>query len=186
MAFTPKQFAVIVAALGVLSFIFGVVAVQKKPQAGESIQGKDVIICKYPSDPSIPLGYLSALCLVASTTLGYFSLTYPYQGKSVPQSAFSNTTFNIFRNIALATSGFAVSLILHTTITGHFLMIRNVHHNLEAECPIAKSGILGGAAFVSLDSSLFWLIVLMLVTNVREDYFDEAKEGDCSKSVTIG
>ncbi|KAI7987255.1 hypothetical protein LOK49_LG13G03038 [Camellia lanceoleosa] len=139
MAFTPKQFAVIVAALGVMSFIFGVVAEQKK------------------------------------------------EGKSVPQSAFfSNTKFNIFRNIALATSGFAVSLILYATITRHFLMIRNVHHNLEAECPIAKSGILGGAAFVSLDSSLFWLIVLMLVTNVREDYFDEAKEGDCSKSVPIG
>ena len=51
--------------------------------------------------------------------------------------------------------------------------MRNVYRNLDAECPTAKTGLLGGGAFLSLDSSLFWLVCLMLADNAREDYFDE-------------
>ena len=51
----------------------------------------------------------------------------------------------------------------------------NVHHNLETQCPTAKTGLLGGGAFVSLDSALFWLVALMLASNAREDYFDEVE-----------
>lgn len=40
-------------------------------------------------------------------------------------------------------------------------------------CPTAKTGILGGGAFLSLDSTLFWLVALMLASNAREDYLDE-------------
>lgn len=44
---------------------------------------------------------------------------------------------------------------------------------METTCPTAKTGLLGGGAFVSLDSALFWLVALMLADNTREDYFEE-------------
>ena len=44
---------------------------------------------------------------------------------------------------------------------------------METTCPTAKTGLLGGGAFVSLDSALFWLVALMLADNAREDYFEE-------------
>lgn len=44
---------------------------------------------------------------------------------------------------------------------------------METSCPTAKTGLLGGGAFVSLDSALFWLVALMLADNAREDYFEE-------------
>lgn len=66
----------------------------------------------------------------------------------------------------------AAALLLWPTITEQLHIIRNVHHNLET-CPTAKTGLLGGGAFVSLDASLFWLVSLMLADNAREDYFDE-------------
>lgn len=50
----------------------------------------------------------------------------------------------------------------------------NVHHNLETTCPTAKTGLLGGGAFLSLDACLFWLVALMLADNARSDYFDES------------
>ncbi|KAK6145143.1 hypothetical protein DH2020_021963 [Rehmannia glutinosa] len=128
MAFTIKQMSLTVATLGVLSFIFGVIAENKKPAAGTPITGKGVVICKYPSDPSVVLGYLSTAFLAVCT--------------------------------------FAEQL--------HH--VRNIHHDLETKCPIAKTGILGGGAFVSLDSCLFWLVALMLADNVRADYFEESDE----------
>lgn len=89
------------------------------------------------------------------------------------------------------TAGFAAALLLYTTISEHVLRTHNVHRNLETACPTAKTGLLGGAAFVSLDSALFWLVALMLGTNVREDYFGEAADensggyGDAN-SIMIG
>ncbi|KAL8099829.1 hypothetical protein AgCh_032183 [Apium graveolens] len=102
MAFTPKQMSLIVATFGVLSFIFGVIAENKKPPSGTPITGKGVIICKYPSDPTVVLGYLSFAFLVVSSMTGFLSLFYPYKGKSIPQAAlFQNTSFLVFFNIAL-------------------------------------------------------------------------------------
>lgn len=49
---------------------------------------------------------------------------------------------------------------------------------MGASCPTAKTGLLGGGAFVSLDSALFWLVALMLADNAREDYFSEVGELD--------
>lgn len=66
----------------------------------------------------------------------------------------------------------AAALLLWPTITEQLHIIRNVHHNLATECPTAKTGLLGGGAFISLDASLFWLVSLMLADNAREDYFD--------------
>lgn len=64
-------------------------------------------------------------------------------------------------------------LLLWPTISEQLHITRNIHHNLLTECPTAKTGLLGGGAFLSLDSSLFWLVCLMLANNVREDYFEE-------------
>jgi hypothetical protein len=55
--------------------------------------------------------------------------------------------------------------------------VRNVHRDLGYACPTAKTGLLGGAAFLNLDASLFWLACLMLAGNVREDYFDDQDQG---------
>lgn len=63
-------------------------------------------------------------------------------------------------------------------------MIRNVHHNLTTECPTAKTGLLGGGAFVSLDSALFWLVALMLADNAREDHFDEVEKDTKAANLT--
>lgn len=76
------------------------------------------------------------------------------------------------------TAGFAAALLLYTTVSEHILLTHNVHHDLDTQCPTAKTGLLGGAAFASLDSALFWLVALMLGTNVREDYFGETESGD--------
>ncbi|KAG8645553.1 uncharacterized protein LOC110624001 [Manihot esculenta] len=177
MAVTVRQMSLIVGTLGVLSFIFGVIAENKKPIAGTPITGKGVVVCKYPSDPSVALGYLSFAFLMASTVAGFLSLFYPYKGKSVPQSAlFRSTSFLVFVNIALFSAGLAAALLLWPTITEQLHLSRNVHHNLETDCPTAKTGLLGGGAFVSLDSALFWLVSLMLVDNAREDYFDEVEK----------
>ncbi|KAE9460304.1 hypothetical protein C3L33_07794, partial [Rhododendron williamsianum] len=200
MAFTTKQMSLIVATFGALSFIFGVVAENKKyfpayylislcafsqPAAGTAIIGKGVVVCKYPSDPTVALGYLSVAFLIASTVAGYLSLFYPYKGKSVPQAAlFRSTSFLVFFNIALGTAGLAAALLLWPTITEQLHIIRNVHHNLDT-CPTAKTGLLGGGAFVSLDASLFWLVSLMLADNAREDYFDEV-DGKCDYDAADG
>ncbi|KAK4435647.1 hypothetical protein Salat_0728200 [Sesamum alatum] len=177
MAFTMKQMSLIVATLGVLSFIFGIIAENKKPASGTTITGKGVIICKYPSDPTVVLGYLSAAFLAVCTLAGYFSLFYPYKGKSIPKAVlFQNKGFLIFVNIAVFTTGLAGAMLIWPTVTEQLHQIHNVHHNLETTCPTAKTGILGGGAFLSLDSCLFWLVALMLADNARADYFEESDE----------
>ncbi|KAL2547971.1 hypothetical protein Fot_09501 [Forsythia ovata] len=175
MAFTMKQMSMIVSTFGVLSFILGVIAENKKPASGTVISGKGVVICKYSSDPTVVLGYLSVAFLALCTAFGYLSLFYPYKGKSVPQAAlFRNTSFVVFFNIALGVTGLAAAMLLWPTITEQFHHARNIHHNLETQCPTAKTGLLGGGAFLSLDSALFWLVALMLADNAREDYFEES------------
>nr|XP_016457766.1 PREDICTED: uncharacterized protein LOC107781557 [Nicotiana tabacum]XP_016457767.1 PREDICTED: uncharacterized protein LOC107781557 [Nicotiana tabacum] len=175
MAIGMKQMSIIIATLGVLSFVFGVIAENKKPAAGTAIPGKGVVICKYKSDPIVALGYLSFALLVASSVAGFLSLFYPYQGKSIPQAALlKNTSFVVFLNIALGTTGLAAALLLWPTISEQLHISRNIHHNLQTDCPTAKTGLLGGGAFLSLDSALFWLVALMLADNAREDYFQDA------------
>ncbi|CAN8229852.1 unnamed protein product [Cochlearia groenlandica] len=176
MAISMKQMSLIVSAFGVLSFVFGVIAENKKPASGTPISGKGVVICKYPSDPTVALGYLSTAFLLACTAAGYKSLFISYKGKSVPNSVlFKSTSFSVFFNIALITSGLGLSLLLWPTITEQLHLTRNVHRNLETACPTAKTGLLGGGAFVSLDSCLFWLVALMLADNAREDHLDEVE-----------
>ena len=73
-----------------------------QPASGTKILGKDVVICKYPSDPTVVLGYLSLGFLIVTTVAGYLSLFYPYKGKSIPQGTlFRSGSFAIFFNIAV-------------------------------------------------------------------------------------
>ncbi|KAL2517400.1 Protein of unknown function (DUF1218) [Abeliophyllum distichum] len=175
MAFTPGKMAVVVAFLGLVSFICGVIAETSKPPAGEAITGRGVVICKYPSDPSIVLGYISFAFLVASSVAGYYSLFYPYKNKSIPQSEFfSNCWCSSFFNVAVATTGLAATFLLWPTITEHLYHTNNISSNLDYDCPTAKTGLLGGGAFVSLSAALFWLVSLMLANNVRVDYLEES------------
>lgn len=177
MAVTVKQMSLTVAFFGVLSFVFGVIAENKKPASGTPIPMKGFVLCKYPSDPSVVLGYLSFAFLLVSTVAGFLSLFYPYKGKSLPQAAlFRSTSFVVFFNISLLTAGLAAALLLWPTITEQLHRSRNAHRNLETACPTAKTGLLGGGAFVSLDASLLWLVALMLADNAREDYFEETEK----------
>ncbi|XP_022930208.1 uncharacterized protein LOC111436725 [Cucurbita moschata] len=185
MTVSIKIMSLIIATLGVISFIFGVVAENKKPASGTPIPGKGIVICQYPADPTVAFGYLSVAFLLASSIAGYFSLFYPYQRKFVPRGAlFKSTSFSIFFNITLFTTGLAITLLIWPTVTEQIHLTRNVHHNLETACLTAKTGLLGGGAFLSLDSSLFWLVSLMLAGNAREDYFDEIEEnGDSAEAL---
>lgn len=59
------------------------------------------------------------------------------------------------------------------TITEDLNRVHNIHHDLTTQCPTAKTGTFGGAAFLSLDATLFWLVCQMLTLNARADYLDE-------------
>ena len=63
------------------------------------------------------------------------------------------------------------ALLLWATILESVHRSHNRHITLVGSCPTAKSGLFGGAAFMALDSTLFWLICLMLTINVRADHF---------------
>ncbi|RDX78199.1 hypothetical protein CR513_41557, partial [Mucuna pruriens] len=181
MVATVKQMSLITSGFGVVSFILGVVAENKKPASGTPVPGLDgvSVTCKYPADPTVALGYLSVAFLVASTVAGYLSLFYPYKGKSIPHGVlFKQTSFTVFFNIALFTTGLAATMLLWPTISEQVHLTHNVHRNINYECPTAKTGLLGGGAFLSLDSCLFWLISLMLADNAREDFFEEEEGSD--------
>lgn len=189
MGLSMKQMALLTSFFGTISFICGVIAENKKPAAGTPIQGKDVIICKYPSDPTVALGYISVAALIASTAVGYVSISYPYNRKAIPYAAlFRSKTMIVFFNIAWLTAGLAAALLLWPTITEQLHLSRNVHYTKGYTCPTAKTGLIGGGAFVSLDSCLFWLICLMLSDNAREDYFEEIEEsqkGDRTQVISV-
>ncbi|XP_058068023.1 uncharacterized protein LOC131217204 isoform X1 [Magnolia sinica] len=190
------QISLAVATFGSLAFILGVIAENKKPAAGTPIHGKDVVICKYPSDPTVALGSLSVVALFVSTILGLVSIFYPYKGKSVPTDAlFRSTTLVVFFVIAVergilkptpmmvmkmsipavigSVSVLAEAMMIWASVTEGLHRVRNVHHNLDTGCPTAKTGLFGGAAFLALDAALFWLVCQMLTLNARDDYLEE-------------
>ncbi|KAJ0979307.1 hypothetical protein J5N97_014781 [Dioscorea zingiberensis] len=168
------HFSLAVALFGCMSFIFGIVAENKKPPFGTPVRGKDVVICKFPNDPTVALGILSIAALLISTVLGWISVFFPYGGKSVPRDMmFRNTTLLIFFTIAVGVFVFGEAMMIWATITEAMHRVHNVHQDLDYACPTAKTGLFGGAAFLALDASLFWLVCQMLTQNVRADYFDE-------------
>ncbi|XP_020086492.1 uncharacterized protein LOC109708943 [Ananas comosus] len=168
------RLALSVAFLGSLAFIFGVVAENKKPASGTIIHGKGVVICKFPNDPTVALGSLSIVALVATAIVGHFAVFFPYKGKSVPQEVlFRSTSLAVFFFIAEIVSALALGMMMWATITEGLHISRNVHHDLSTQCPTAKTGLFGGAAFLALDAALFWLVCQMLTINARADYLDE-------------
>ncbi|KAJ0978434.1 hypothetical protein J5N97_013908 [Dioscorea zingiberensis] len=115
------HFALSVAFFGTLAFILGVIAENKKPAAGTPIQGKDVIICKYPSDPTIALGILSIFSLLISTGIGFTSVFFPYKGKAIKKSIlFQNMTLLVFFIVALVVFVLAEGM-MWATITKAFI-----------------------------------------------------------------
>ncbi|XP_024155953.1 uncharacterized protein LOC112163926 [Rosa chinensis] len=176
MAVTMKIMCVLVAALGILSFVFGILAETKKPAAGVPIIGKGMVICKYPSDPTLAYAWLSFGFLLLCSAVGWFSLFYSYKGRKAPTSVFfRSSTFFSFFTITLGTIGLAAAFLLWPIATHHHPNY-NITGNQDphsATCPTAKTGVLGGGAFLSLNSSLLWLVCFILASNAREDYFED-------------
>ena len=83
------------------------------------------------------------------------------------------------------TAGLAATFLIWPTVTEQMHLTRNVHRDINYTCPTAKTGLLGGGAFLSLDSSLLWLIALMLANNVREDYFEELEGNKGESNVDV-
>lgn len=177
MALNTAQIALAVAFFGAVAFILGVVAENKKPLFGTRIEGKGVIICQYPSDPTVALGSISIVALLFSALLGVLSVFYPYKGKSVPNATlFSSTTLVVFLIVAGVVTVLGEAMMVWVTITEGLHRAYNTHHNMDAECATAKTGLFGGAAFMALNAALFWLICQMLALNVREDYLCEDED----------
>ncbi|EPS65051.1 hypothetical protein M569_09730, partial [Genlisea aurea] len=177
MAVTPKQYAAVVMILGAGSFVFGILAEHLKPPGGVPTQRNGFVFCSFPSDRSVFLGYASTALLMAATVAGYFSVFYPYDGKSIPRAAvFSSGWCSTNIYVAVASAILGIVFLLWQSIEEQLHRTMNVHKDLNYDCPTAKTGLFGGGAFVSLNSALFWLMALLIVTNVREDYFETTEK----------
>lgn len=186
MEVNMKQMALLTSLFGVVSFVCGVIAENKKSSAGTVISGKDVVICKYSSDPYVGLGYTSVVCLILACAIGYKSMYIPYKKKAIPHNAlFGTKAMIVFFNVAWMTSLLALTLLLWPTITQQIHLSNTVHKNLDYTCPTAKTGLIGGGAFVALDACLFWLVCLMLTNNAREDYFDEVEDSRMGEKTQV-
>ena len=80
----------------------------------------------------------------------------------------------------------AQGMMIWVTTTEALYRSKNIHHNLEADCQTAKTGIYGGAGFLALDAGLFWLICQMLALNARADFLEgeEDSKGDYGQVLT--
>ncbi|KAJ4844505.1 hypothetical protein Tsubulata_006347 [Turnera subulata] len=184
MAVTMRDMGISVGVFGWIAFVLGVLAERKKPDAGTASISNGVAVCKYPSDPSVFLGFLSIAALTASASLGFASVFYPYKGKSIPRRALFNTTSMIvYFIVALLVSFFAEGMLLWASITELLHLTRNVHQNILTKCPTAKTGLFGGGATLALDAALFWLLCLMFTSNARGDYYyyEEEEEAEGKK-----
>ncbi|KAF6985092.1 hypothetical protein CFC21_002995 [Triticum aestivum] len=171
------RFRAVTAFLGVLSFVLAVVAELKKPPYRMPIRGADVVVCRLPPDPTVALGALSALAAACCAGIGAVSVFFPYDGRSIPRKAlFDYTPCSTSSSISPCATVAGIGTTTWATATEAMHHVRNVHRNLGYACPTAETGLLGAAAFLNLDASLFWLICVMLVGNVTEDYFDGRDE----------
>lgn len=76
-------------------------------------------------------------------------------------------------SLSRLTTGSAAAMLLWPTISDQLHLKHKFHRSFSYTCPTATTGLLGGGAFLSLDSCLFWLIALLLAHNIREDFFEE-------------
>ncbi|KAH7290855.1 hypothetical protein KP509_30G066600 [Ceratopteris richardii] len=162
---------------GLLSFILGIIAENKKPASGFSTKQGDLTYCVYPADPYIPLGALSAVLLAVTSVFGVVSIFFSYNRKAVPLAALVKSkllvAFAIISGILFFVSE---GLILWSIITENSHRQHRIH--LASDCPTAKTGLMGGAAFLALDTMLFWLICQMLTMNARADFLDFDEEDE--------
>ncbi|KAI5056754.1 hypothetical protein GOP47_0028572 [Adiantum capillus-veneris] len=166
-----------IVATGLLSFIFGIVAENKKPGSGFATQQGDLTYCVYPSDPYVPLGALSAIFLAAMSVLGVTSVFFAYNNKAVPVVSLARSKMLVTFGIISSTLFFvAEGLILWAIITENSHHVHRIH--TTANCPTAKTGLMGGAAFLALDTMLFWLVCQMLTMNARADYLELDEEDE--------
>ncbi|KAI3988468.1 hypothetical protein MKX01_026282 [Papaver californicum] len=150
MTVKPVTVTFSVAFVGIVSFILGVVAENKKVS----------FLILYFLYPTVVLGSLSVVALVICTGLGFVYVFYPYKGQSVPEDALLQ------------------SIVLVVFIWVAPSPLNNVHHSTDYACLTAKTGLFGGAAFLYLNAMLFWLIFQMLTHNAREDYLEEDNKDD--------
>jgi len=171
-------FALLLTFPGLLAFVLGIIAENKKPTANQLTGNGGAVTCEYPKDPTIVLGVLSVVFLFVTAVLGGVALVFPYQGKRVPiGSLFKSKSLLTFTLLSVVIFLVAEALLLWATI------LESIHrHQFNGKvdptgaCPTAKTGLFGGAAFLALDSTLFWLICLMLAVNARADHFDSFEE----------
>ncbi|PKU82837.1 uncharacterized protein LOC110110741 [Dendrobium catenatum] len=163
-----------VAFFGAMAFIFAVLAENKKPARGTAVPMKDYVMCKFPNDPTVALGSLSVVSLLISAALGLVAVFFPYKGIFVPKNALlQGMTMRVFFLVAALVTLFAEAMLMWVTITEGLHRTLNRHFDPNYECPTAKTGLFGGAAFLALDAALFWLVCQMLTLNARADYLEE-------------
>ncbi|KAL6841293.1 hypothetical protein ACP4OV_028811 [Aristida adscensionis] len=168
------QFGLATASFGVLSFLLAVVAELKKPPFGTPIRGRDMVVCRFPPDPTAALGAMSTLAAACSAALGALAVFFPYGGRRIPTKAlFAYTPLYVFFHVAICVTVAGAGMTVWPTAAEAMHHVRNVHGDMGYACPTAKTGVLGGAAFLNLDAMLFWLICIMLAGNVRKDYYDD-------------
>lgn len=183
MAFrlSPGTAAMILALPGIISFVLAVIAENKKPDpaAPPSLLYNSVMdetTCYYRKDPTLPLGILSVIFLFISGVLAFLAFHYPYNGKVVsPAVLLRSTSLVVFSILSLTIFFVAEALLIWALVQEFHHRNYNVHQG-QTECPTAKSGLFGGAGFLALDATLFFLITLMLTTNARSDYLDDFEE----------
>ncbi|KAJ7279250.1 hypothetical protein O6H91_02G052800 [Diphasiastrum complanatum] len=164
---------------GLISFALGILAENKKPgdDAIKLVQSSGLITCHYPHDSSIALGVVSILLLSVSTISALGALFFPYDGKAVPHSKlWKSKLFLVFLVLSLVLYFTSEGLLMWATITESNHRKYNTHHQALDACPTAKTGLFGGAAFLSLDTTLFWLICMILIANVRSEHFEEIED----------
>jgi len=83
------------------------------------------------------------------------------------------TTVSCLYGETRAVTVLAEAMMLWATITEGLHRSFNIHHDLNAECATAKTGLFGGAGFLALDAALFWLVCQMLTDNARADYLED-------------
>ncbi|EAY98354.1 hypothetical protein OsI_20263 [Oryza sativa Indica Group] len=173
------QLGMATAFFGALSFLLAILGELNKPPHGTPIRGRGVVVCKFPADPTVALGALSAVAAACGAGVGALAVFFPYNGKPVPRKAlFDYTLLYVFFHLAIGITVAGIATTAWVTASEAMHRVRNVHGvDPEYACPTAKTGVLGGAAFLNLDASLFWLLCLMLAGNVKEEYFDDGGGG---------
>jgi hypothetical protein len=73
-----------------------------QPPYGTPIRGAGVVVCRFPPDPTVALGVLSALAASCCAGIGAVSVFFPYKGRSIPRKAlFDYTLLHVFFHLAM-------------------------------------------------------------------------------------